>query len=470
MHATLNRCFLDPGNAAPSTAPDPAYESFTKDANAAVCPSTVGVGGTAYVTETAGSTQATANHLGTVHVTTKADVGASYIVTPGETSSVEITGSGFKPGDRVMVIDCYGTCGITEAAASVFPDVMPTSRMPFAEWAPVLATLDRPSQDPSMADPGTYSSDPYWTYLEPSVPAPVSYTDTPSKYCAGNLPIVPGTLAESQTCKSKCAVEECTGASCFCESFIPGFDDTQDSGAICLNATQCEWLCAADENCFGFDMAKNSNRCFLNSYQCQMDVATGDLKTDETYSLFTKIIDDNTRRLSRGPELLKPASVRKLLAKASDAGVSYDNKYRFKDITFTNGGEFKLCFCDAAMADGVCDDPAEFTIEVGKVHATGLQCLLSNPKMTKGTCVEQMYGGLRCYSDGEAPVEDVPTAITGVPNPDPSSRSQLMKDLIAFCQLAPMEDIMVSEEVHTYCMQYRKYAPASPLPAGGPMR
>ena len=36
------------------------------------------------------------------------------------------------------------------------------------------------------------------------------------------------------------------------------------------------------------------------------------------------------------------------------------------------------------------------------MHATGLQCLLSDPKMTRATCESQLYGGLRCY-DGDAP-------------------------------------------------------------------
>jgi hypothetical protein len=463
MHATLNRCFLDPGNATLASPADPAYESFTYDEAAADCSA-----GNNFATEDADSPMVTKNHLGTVYVTTKADVGASYVVTPGEYSSIEITGSDFEAGDRVMVIDCFGTCGVTEASESVFPDVPVTGRMPFAEWAPILPTLDRPSQTPSMADPGTFSSDPYWTYLEPSVPAPVSYASTANSYCAGNLPVVPNTLAESQTCKSKCMDKKCTGPSCFCDGFVPGFDDVEDTGAMCLDEEQCKWLCAADENCFAIDMAEGKNRCFLNSYSCALDVQNGKVEKDAGYTLLTKTLDNNARRLSQ--ELLKPATVRKLVSRrAQDAGISYDNKFRYKDIMFANGGEFKLCFCDATLTDGVCDDPSEFTIEVGKVHATGLQCLLSNPKMTKGTCVEQMYGGLRCYS-GETPDEDVPTALTGVPNPDVGARSELMSNIIAFCQLAPISDLKVSADVYEYCSQYRKYDEASPLPNGGPIR
>jgi hypothetical protein len=216
-------------------------------------------------------------------------------------------------------------------------------------------------------------------------------------------------------------------------------------------------------------------RCFLNSYSCQTDIAEGNVMRDPGYHLLTKVLDNNGGRRASALQLMKKGTVKKLLGSASDrrltgdAGISWDSKYRYKDITFTNGGEFKLCFCDANATDGVCDEPEEFTIEVGRVHATGLQCLLSNPKMTKGTCVEQMYGGLRCY-EGEAPEDDVPTAIAGVPDPDPETRTTLMANLIAFCQFAPMADIMVSEEVMTYCMQYRMYDPPPPLPEGGPIR
>ena len=63
-------------------------------------------------------------------------------------------------------------------------------------------------------------------------------------------------------------------------------------------------------------------------------------------------------------------------------------------------------------------------IEVGAIHATGLQCLLSNPAMARGTCTPMLYGGLRCY-EGTPPDVIVPSDYSGVPNPAGVERSGL---------------------------------------------
>merc|ERR1712118_308840 len=94
----------------------------------------------------------------------------------------------------------------------------------------------------------------------------------------------------------------------------------------------------------------------------------------------------------------------------------------------------KLCFCDSALLSGnaVCDGPEYFSIEIGRIHSSGLECLLSKPTLTRGTCVEQAYGGLRCY-DGEAPEVDVPSEYLAVPAVDPAARGDLAAALIRFC-------------------------------------
>merc|ERR1711861_103026 len=126
---------------------------------------------------------------------------------------------------------------------------------------------------------------------------------------------------------------------------------------------------------------------------------------------------------------LSAAQVRELIA-GEDPGISWDKLLRFDGVQFTAGGEFKLCFCDPTLlAAGICSRSSDYKIEVGKVHATGLECLLTNPKMQRGTCVPQMYGGLRCYD------EEVPDA-------DRSELSQKAKLLLGFCQFAPEEEAM----------------------------
>merc|ERR1711981_1432654 len=78
------------------------------------------------------------------------------------------------------------------------------------------------------------------------------------------------------------------------------------------------------------------------------------------------------------------------------------------------GGKFKACFCDPdTLAPGkYCKKASDYKIDIGTIHVSGVSCLVEDQKFQRGTCVEQYYGGLRCYP-GAAPVLTVP------PIPDP---------------------------------------------------
>jgi hypothetical protein len=139
---------------------------------------------------------------------------------------------------------------------------------------------------------------------------------------------------------------------------------------------------------------------------------------------------------------------------------------RFDGVSFAQGGEFKVCFCDSALLgeNEVCKDPSHFSIEVGVVHATGLECLLKNPKMTRGTCVDQMYGGLRCYDD-EVPSTPVPEGFVAVPPKNMNDLTPAEQMLLGFCQYAPA---LETEPYEWFCEQHRAFplvsltSPASP--------
>jgi hypothetical protein len=426
------RCFLSSFFPDDSTTVDENYDAWKKEGG--TCTS---AGALAAVGKTADEV---AKNLGTVFVTQKADLGVSYVVTPNEVASIELTGAGFTSGDRIMVIDCFGTCGFTEGSTFV-------SAPTFA----VLPTLDRPSlPEFDIKYPDTSA-------------AKFTYSKTSGKYCPGNmLPVVADTLHAGHLCYKKCyATESCTDASCFCDGFILGYDEA-DSTSVCLNEQQCQWLCSQTPGCHSIDMHKSKSRCFLNMQTCADTITANQLVPSADYDIFVKMTDANTRRLEERGKTFSKKLVRQLLA-AEDPGISWDSMYRFKDITFSSGGEFKLCFCDSSILPGtnnICDKPEDYTIEVGKVHATGLQCLLNDPKMTKGTCVKQFYGGLRCY-DGAAPAVTVPTDYLGVPNPVGQARSGLVTSLITYCQFAPEEDAAE----FPFCAQYRVYmSPPTPAP------
>jgi hypothetical protein len=340
--------------------------------------------------------------------------------------------------DRVMVIDCIGTCGVSGPAAAV--------KQP---GVPVSSYMDRPS----MPEADAYAEVKFqvgdWATTE----------TTAGKYCPGNLiPFEKGTLADKHRCYPKCYAKTCTGDSCFCSGYEPGYD-TMESSSLCLNVEQCTDLCEQTPGCTSIDMHATKDRCFLNMGSC----AT--LHPDPDYNVWSKVMDMNTRRTMDRGRSLSAAQVRELLA-GEDPGISWDQLLRFDAVQFTAGGEFKLCFCDPALlTSGICSKPSDYKIEVGKVHATGLECLLTNPKMQRGTCVPQMYGGLRCY-DGPAPVVEIPDGYLAVPDTTRSSLSQKAQLLLGFCQFAPEEEAMQ----YPFCEQHRQFAapvPGAPKPIPG---
>jgi hypothetical protein len=366
--------------------------------------------------------------IGTVSVTTRPYVGVDYVVTPGESTSFEITGDALDyMTDRVMVVDCVGTCGVSGPAKGV--------KQPGVAVSPYM---DRPA----MAEPDAFAE----------VPLHVGDWSTTKKsmgmYCPGNLlPIEMGTLADKHRCYPKCYANTCSGDNCFCSGYEGGYD-TAESSSICLDVEQCTDLCAQTPGCTSVDMHTTKNRCFLNTGECTT------LHPDKDYNVWYKVMDMNTRRTMDRGRSLSAAQVRELIA-GEDPGVSWNQMLRFDAVEFTTGGEFKLCFCDRTLlaSGAICNQATDYKIEVGKVHATGLECLLTNPKMQRGTCVPQTYGGLRCY-DGAAPEVEIPSGYVAIPDTTRSKLSQRAQLLLSFCQFAPEEEAMQ----FGYCAQHREFA------------
>lgn len=177
--------------------------------------------------------------------------------------------------------------------------------------------------------------------------------------------------------------------------------------------------CEDDENCFGIDFEKGDTRCFLNSKEapagqstasCPQQIITGLAKID-TYTFWFLHPHDNNRRLDASRPLER-RDARRLLA-TEDPGLSWGQMLRFNGITFSTGGTFTACFCDAHVdlatgkSLGFCQDPADYKVAVGTVHVSGVKCLLEEAKFRRGTCEKQYpHAGngvsMRCYP-GDAP-------------------------------------------------------------------
>jgi len=280
--------------------------------------------------------------------------------------------------DRVMVIGCSGTCGKSLPAQEVMVGAeVVDHRLAPANWA-----YD------TGAGVATFTGG----AAVPAAPT-ATYTAAQAGYCEGNLnindPALPGRVHPSEhLCYKKClSATPCVGQDCFCGGAVDGWD-TPASNALCLDEPACSDLCAGLPTCSGYDMSVDKSRCFLNTGSCTV-VASSD---------YNHVVKSTTRRLTRVPV---------------DAGYSSEHILRFTGLDFKAQGTFKLCFCDSELQAALhgdngehnCNDPTDYNIEVGRVHSSGVSCLLTGSTvMRRGDCVSQYHGGLRCYEKGQAPM------------------------------------------------------------------
>jgi hypothetical protein len=275
--------------------------------------------------------------------------------------------------DRIMFVSCLGTCGKSLPAPEVMVgDQLVDHRLAPYNWAYDAASTPTFIGGSSVGN--TVSS---------------SYGAPKPGYCFDNLnlhdPALPGRVdVSAHQCYAKClSSSPCEGQDCFCGGAIDGWD-TPSSNALCLDETSCKDLCSGLPDCTGYDMHRSKTRCFLNRGTCVV------------------VADDEYQHVTKGG--------RRLTRKPSDVGYSSEHILRFTGLDFKSAGTFKLCFCDShlqrvlhgANGEFKCNQHSDFNIEIGKVHASGVSCLLDNTIMRRGECVAQYHGGLRCYQ--HAPV------------------------------------------------------------------
>jgi hypothetical protein len=255
---------------------------------------------------------------------------------------------------------------------------------------------------------------------------------------------------DSHICAAKCDVG-CTGPMCFCD----GNDGTASATTLCLPETACREACdALGAACAGISVVDGKPQCEL--------LAPSTVCTDaEEWQSFHKFAGTActhvadfaeragslavTKRAMVGIDyVLEPGKDLALEVTAPSApgtlsmftdrimivdcegvcGISGPSKaatvdtyanppaswgsttevLHFPGVHFESGGTFKLCFCDSARLGGAaCAKPADFAIEVGTVHSSGVSCLVAQPELQKAVCVPHLMGpygegsGLRCY-------------------------------------------------------------------------
>merc|ERR1719281_2155426 len=166
---------------------------------------------------------------------------------------------------------------------------------------------------------------------------------------------------------------------------------------------QCYNKCASGggEGCdglySGYDGPESNALCFLNKKD-ECDTHTDQLLKDPNYVLLIKGAELNDEQAGTTADKYPRQLGTEKRELGTDYGFSWGALMRFKPVQFKSGGTFKLCFCDASLTkDGACMVEKDYKIEVGTIHASGVSCLIKDPKLQRVSCTPQAHGGLRCY-------------------------------------------------------------------------
>jgi hypothetical protein len=366
--------------------------------------------------------------VGVMTLANRASIGNDWVLTPSAglgsdyvpVQSIEVTGVNMSHSyDRIMFVECTGTCGVSGPVSSVRALIgggaprTPTLEM-FRSWVAENDDYDPPHEPPSLTE----------SELNPV--ESVTYDVIPGKYCPGNNLDISSPamfdlgIAEHQ-CFRKCVTNFlCDSTDCFCDGLFEDFDDAESS-ALCMDQHMCEEACRSLQDCHSFDMHADKPRCFLNSVVKGMDDALGCNEVDYA-SMTTYKYNLAVKVMAAPPVRARQLSPRRL---ATGDLLSTDEVLRFRGLAFASGGKFKACFCDTDTlpfgTDSKCLTPADYKVEIGSVHVSGVSCLISEPKFQRGTCVPQEYGGLRCYAHRDlVPVFTKVTRSIEVQTPPPS--------------------------------------------------
>jgi len=378
-------------------------------------------------------------YAGMLTVTNRVQAGIDYILEPGSEvnqggemrsarNSIEVVHAngaeltymdGALSRDRITIIDCKGTCGVSKPTAEV---AVPANAGSIETWNlhwPLHHYIDHPHNDSE----NVFSGD---------LPQVVSYTERnyvnfDGYFCGqNNLDIsgihlsMDGVLQPLSThqCFQKCAANQCVGDLCFCDGHFSGYDGPT-SNALCLDATMARYFCDRLPDCEGFDMHAGANRVFLNAKStddatsCETNVAL--MTADANYNHFvaqSDVVDQGTENTDG------PIYVENLYNRLVDDDVtstrteldwafSWKQVLRFTGIQFNSGGKFKLCFCDSEhlrtslpteeFTGGACSTEKHYSVEIGTIHVSSVSCLLTDSKFQRVDCRSQYHGGLRCY-------------------------------------------------------------------------
>jgi len=350
--------------------------------------------------------------LGLLSITRRAKVGRMFVLEPDTEQSIEISGVDLDyDRDRIMIIDSESSCGIASPTAEL---------MPAQDSVSMLRTFNgMEARTEVVTDDHHHDAVDLPSVLD-------IYSAVVQRYCFSNNIDLNGHAAAARQCHAQCSAESASmETSTVCAGYMADVD-TATTDALCATRAQCEAACTADADCYGVDMHRTLPRCYLNTrLGCQHQVETGALAIDESYDFLVKKESGSVAQpidaassivISRQTvSTVKTAPGRRLHTVDSYVGISSSTLLRFAPIRLRSGGSYKVCFCDhESLEDGQahCRGEADYKIEVGQVHVSGVTCLIREERFRRQNCRTMMFGGLECGDDLVEATVTQPTTYT----------------------------------------------------------
>jgi len=421
MHATKNMCRLVGAARSHGTQMDCPVGSLTENRNYHHFSRIIG----------ASCTHASdfSEQAGILAVTRRATTGVDYVLEPnGEETSLEVvsangnslTVAGLEglSKDRITVIDCHGSCGVTEPAQSVTSPAEAQDIRTWNQFWPLSQFYDPAHNDTNNAQ---IEADDHFAFLGSE------YTTIGRVFCSGRnldldvVALIDGSSIQQEQCYNKCQDGTITGEGC--SGYYAGFDGP-GSNALCVTPTQLQAFCDSIPSCESYDHHRTLNRGFLNGVGCEEGGSM--MQSNENYNW--------VRREREGA-----VAARRLQLEVPRYSSSWSGMLRWRGIAFSGAGTYKLCFCDSEHLPGrECMSTSDYAVELGTVHVSGIACLIKDTRFQRAACVNQYHGGVRCYPDA-APVVAEPVMevlyYSDVVQPDP----EVQKVLSTWCMFGPEE-------------------------------
>jgi len=329
--------------------------------------------------------------VGDLTVTKRAHVGWTYVLDPEGDGSVEVTGTGLEwKNDRIMIVDCQATCGVSSPAEGVTIEGVPMTLTTSNTFVAQNDLFDSEDTERTLVD----------------LPSELrTFTTVVGHYCKSNNmgEAEMGYDAFEHQCYKKCKTDKPNDPLPEgCDGYSPDMD-TEDSTALCMPESECRKTCALLTNCYGIDMWTGGDRCFLNmkgpaETGCKSQFELTTLGPSTAWNFLAKEGSTTSRKLKAGD------------------GLSTEKVLRFMPVSFATGGSYKVCFCDSSLlpeGQQHCHAESDYDVEVGELIVSGVSCLLQEKDFRRRTCYGMFHGGLACSEDIEYPVI-APPAATGV--------------------------------------------------------